>query len=82
MHALYMRVLETDAGLLDRKELLSELGGEGFSPRVSELALKRLTRAGRILGGPKRVSVPIQEIVGAKIIAVTLCGSRREGALG
>jgi hypothetical protein len=80
MHALYMRVLETDMGGLDRDELLSELEAEGFTQRVSELALKRLSRSRHFLGGTKRVSVPVPEIPGAKIMTVTVVRVARGGA--
>jgi Fanconi anemia group M protein len=72
MQALYMRVLETDMKGLSSEELISDLESDGFSRRVSELALKRLTTSRRLSGGIKKVSVPIQEIPGAKVMTVTV----------
>ena len=81
MQALYMRVLESDMKGLGKEELISELESEGFSRRISELALKRLTRSKRVLGGLEKVSVPIQEIQGAKVMTVTVVKIALGGAL-
>ena len=67
---------------LSREELISELETDGFSRRVCELALKRLTRSKRLFsGGLKKVSVPIQEIPGAKVMTVTVVKIALGGAM-
>ena len=68
--ALYLKVLEAGAGGTTMDALCEAMEEEGCSRDVAKAAIQKLAKKGHIAETPEKVSVPVKEIPGTKVITV------------
>jgi len=69
---LYLKILERGAAKIEDEELYGEMELEGFSRSVVKAALAKLVKKRYLAEEEDRVTIPIKEIPGAKLMKITV----------
>jgi len=69
---LYMKILERGAAKIEDEELYGEMETEGFSRSVVKAALAKLLKKRYIAEEDDKVSIPVKDIPGARLMKITV----------